>query len=468
METADYSAALQALSIITDTATSYKKMEFASEEAERDYLRKSETLDKQMVFQESQTMLANSLALERDAYNTLQGGMKELRDLGVTYNGLDSTGAQEIFKKISDPKVREITDVKANFDLLNQQNRTIANKIAVAKKAELAYQKEIAQKTLDESAAGIAASNQKISSLKLSDKRAGDKIDKENNVRLNEYLKAGRYPLTGNVLETTESQLEAIENSPSGYDGLRISNEWGSYTSQELSGIAENEVIDYVNEVKGEADYSDVDAWKIAAKREAKEYAEEHIGYKWLGLSDDDFDSAGSDNPTSAYKQFEENYVSSVMQGIKSNPNYKLKDQDVILSSNLSKKVAVRQAFPDEFLSLSKASQGLKSYIGSVDADGDIQYRMPDKSIKKLATRMKISEDQLKGLLSQIMILPDDPMLAMNLMESDEIKTILNNITGGKRYLRYLNDLTSKVGSASSQTKKEYIMNKGDSVGDLW
>ena len=108
----DYTAALQALSILADTATSFKKMEFASDESERAFNRQQQAqedaFNRQQKAAKDQMFLQNSLALERDAYNEYNSLVNEIKEYGLTYNDLDSANAQQIFKDISSPKVRKI------------------------------------------------------------------------------------------------------------------------------------------------------------------------------------------------------------------------------------------------------------------------------------------------------------------------------------------------------------------------
>ena len=84
----DYTAALKALSILADTTTSFKKMEFASDEAVRVFDRQQEASEKQFErqaeFQRDTMMLQNSLQLERDAYNRYKTLMDQVAQYGIT------------------------------------------------------------------------------------------------------------------------------------------------------------------------------------------------------------------------------------------------------------------------------------------------------------------------------------------------------------------------------------------------
>lgn len=460
MATEDYSAALKALSILTDTATSFKKMEFASDEAERAFNRQAE-------FQKDTMMLQNSLQLERETYNRYKELTNTLAERGITYNDLESPNAQKIFQDISSGEIRELKDVKGNTEQLQSFNMNLINKIAEDKKADVKRTRTLQDLTLEKTREEI--------------KTAKAKRESADRVTLNEYLKEGRYLLTGhaytsdvdekgNVVKSADKKLlEAYVQSPGSSDGLRVHQEYKSMSGAELASIAENANLDYVTEATGEADYSDVGGWKVAAKEEAKEYAEQHVSYKWIGLSQDDLNSADSDTPTDAYKRFEDNYVNAVMSGIKANPNYKLTDKDAIYTRDLTRKAAVQQAYPEEVKSLNTASQSLKSYIGSVDSSGNISYNLKKDQIKKAAAKMKVTPEQLKSLLSQVMVMPDDPKRATDLIKnSPSIQQLLSLMPMGKNYIKYLTDLSNKLDGASGQAKPSYIMNKGDEIGRMW
>jgi hypothetical protein len=467
----DYTAALQALAMLTDTATSFKKMEFASDEAERAFNRQQEASElqfkRQAEFQKDTMMLQNSLQLERDSYNRYKTLMDQVVEYGITYNELESPNAQQIFKDMSSNQVREIGEVKSNFEKLQQFNMNLSNKIAAERKVDLQKARTLQDIELEGKRQVIIESKSKIKST--------------DRITLNEYLKEGRYLLTGHTYtadvnekgEITKSAdaklLQAYDESPGSYDGLRIHQEYKSMSGTELASIAENANLDYVTEATGEADYSDVGGWKVAAKEDAKEYAEQHVGYQWIGLNQDDLDSADSDAPTDSWKRFEDNYVNAVMSGIKANPNYRLTDKDSIYTRNLTRKAAVQQAHPDEVKSLNTATQNLKSYIGSVDSSGSINYNLDKKHIKKAAAKMKVTEEQLKSLLSQVMVMPDDPKRAIDLIKnSPSIQQLLSLMPMGKNYIKYLTDLSNKLDDASGQAKPSYIMNKGDEIGRMW
>ena len=467
----DYTAALKALSILADTTTSFKKMEFASDEAVRIFDRQQEASEKQFErqaeFQRDTMMLQNSLQLERDAYNRYKTLMDQVAQYGITYNELESPNAQKIFKDMSSSEIREIGEVKSNFESLQSFNMGLSDKLAAQKKIDLQKTRTLQDLTLDKTREEIKVSKSKRKST--------------DRATLNEYLKEGRYLLSGNlytaevdkegkVIKSADQKLlEAYDQSPGSYDGLRIHQEYKSMSGAELASIAENASIDYVTEAVGEADYSDVGGWKVAAKEEAKEYAEQHVEYQWIGLNQDDLDSADSDTPTDAWKRFEDNYVGAVMSGIKANPNYKLKDSSAIFERNITRTAAIRQAYPDEFASLNQASSTLKSFIGSVDSDGNITYNLDKSNIKDAAATMKVTEEQLKSLLNQLMLMPDDPLRAAGLIKkNDSIRQFLSLIPSGRQYMKYLTDLSNKLDKASMQTEKSYIMNKSDEIGRMW
>ena len=82
---------------------------------------------------------------------------------------------------------------------------------------------------------------------------------------------------------------------------------------------------------------------------------------------------------------------------------------------------------------------------------------------------MKVTEEQLKSLLNQLMLMPDDPLRAAGLIKkNDSIRQFLSLIPSGRQYMKYLTDLSNKLDKASMQTEKSYIMNKSDEIGRMW
>ena len=148
----DYTAALKALSILADTTTSFKKMEFASDEAVRVFDRQQEASEKQFErqaeFQRDTMMLQNSLQLERDAYNRYKTLMDEVAEYGVTYNELESPNAQQILKDMSSNEIREIGEVKSNFEKLQSFNVGLSNKIAAQKRVDIQKARTLQDLTL--------------------------------------------------------------------------------------------------------------------------------------------------------------------------------------------------------------------------------------------------------------------------------------------------------------------------------
>jgi len=467
MATEDITAALQALSILADTATSFKKMEFASDEAERAFNRQQEASEvqfkRQSEFQKDTMMLQNSLQLERDSYNRYKTLMDQVAEYGITYNELESPNAQQILKDMSSNEVREIGEVKSNFERLQQFNMNLSNKIAGHKKVDIerarGLQDKMSLKADQELEAGKMTS--KIDSVKL----AGLLQDNEQKkITFLTQMRALSSPLTGVSYETDEAELESYK-SPYARDALRVSNDYSSKTSLELSSIAQSQMIDYVDQASGEMDFSDEEALKMYVKAEAKEYALDNILNESFGLNENDIDSEGTDSPTSAYKVFEKRYVDAAMNGVKANPNYVFKSQKDIDDSNLNRVAKVKTAYPELYTSLQNAHTEMINMFGVIQENNVFAMTMSKDRKKSTARDLNVSVDQLESLVAQLARSANDPVRARSLMQDNPaIKTILNNSPAGQNYMQYLNDLLLKLDRLTGESKPTYIQNKSDEV----
>ena len=442
----DYTAALQALSILADTATSFKKMEFASDESERAFNRQQQAqedaFNRQQKAAKDQMFLQNSLALERDAYNEYNSLVNEIKEYGLTYNDLDSANAQQILKDISSPKVRKAGEIKQNFQNLQAINMQLASRISKQKKIDLDLTKEREKEVFE----------------------AGQD---EFQMKQIEFLTKQRKenPILTGVAYTDPSDESKAYLSQFAKDGINIMQTYSNMSSSALGSIAQSQLIDYVDMAPDEMDYSDEQALKMYIKEEAKEYALDNYLFESFGVNPDDIDSAGTDSPTDAYKRFEKRYVDAAMKGIKANPNYVFKSQKSIDDTNAQKIITAKQVHSELFASLNNAHKEMIGKFGMLGEDGTFTITMSEDRKKGVAKEVGVEPEQLDVLITQLATSVDDPVRAKELIQRNKlIRKLLVNTTGGADYMNYLERLIKRIDLKVGETKPVIRMNKGNDI----
>ena len=470
MATEDYSAALQALSILTDTATSFKKMEFASDEAERSFNRQQQASKEQFKMQADNQrdlmMLDNTLELEQTSYSNYTNLLKEARELGVTYNDLKSPGAQKIYEEMTDEKVREIKEIKGNIHSLKGFNLELGNRISVRQKDQLDKANKLIELKSAESTAQIAASTEAIATSKA--KR--DEITRIGELTyIEQVTKLHREPLTALKLDG-----DKYENAVTGYSGKlnsMIYNEFSTATNSELAewseeGFQESDERVRYDPDKGMYTYNDAKYMDAYIKRQAKQLAiENQFNENQIGLTPEDIA-----NETEQYKVFESKFITTATDGLKANPEFKATGgiEYTALESTVNDLMSKDPEIIEAKAELNNIGPQVTALFTTTDGD---ETEISSDAVDTIEAKLKaagtpLSEQKIKKYLNDVLAFSGSPMTMRKLLvENPDFQKIIS-ATGslGGEYVKLLQRLDREISRKSpfvpGVVKNENLLNQ--------